>query len=629
MAEAIIEATNDGYISKSDAVYLTAHGAASGNAYDSTVIGGQVVEVGQNTSFWIYRGGLIFDTSDIPANATITSAVLSFYIWAKSTAGSDFALTIVSGADLADTLVDADYGDLLDDITSFGSVVVSGLTTKAWNDLTLNALGSAAINKGGTTRFGARSSRDIGSNEPTGSDYVQWTSINHANKVKLTITYKEKEMGTTALSVLRADLGYMVDVVKKGTTTSAGDTTSVIDTGMMKYFRADNAAIGKWILMTSGDASGEYQMVTDYVYSSGDSTTEAFGSTTGSGETFEVWDFEPSLVNKAIAKASQDLFPKIHKGVTDDTLTSLAGMQTYKLPTALTGSPRQVFLEYARGWDISENLVGDNGGFEEWDSATQPSDWDTPTGMTLSKSTKDDDMPVKYGAYACKSIITLNTLATLLKTISNPTYYAGQELTYAAWVYCKTASRVSVRVEDDQGGTDSTTQHAGGGWQLLFATHSITVAPTAVKCGFKCSSGTSIAVYFDDCWLVRSNWYPELFWEELSNWTYDRESHLIRFPYTLTANLCIRLVGAAPVTEVSADTDTIEIAEPYVQTVYAAALHRLYEMLSAKEIGTSSTIYSDKRDYWWARRKELEGRMSFAPPPKRIKTRDISGFGNY
>ncbi|KKL73204.1 hypothetical protein LCGC14_2077220, partial [marine sediment metagenome] len=317
-------------------------------------------------------------------------------------------------------------------------------------------------------------------------------------------------MATTTLATLRADLGAMIDAIKTGTTTSAGDTTSVISTNAKKFFRADDVSIGKWILMTSGDASGEYQMVTDYVYSSGDSTTEAFDSATGLGKTFEVWDFEPSLVNKAIAKASQDLFPKIHKGVTDDTLTTLAGMQTYKLPTSLIGPPRQVFLEYARGWDIDENLIGANGGFEEWDSATAPTDWNTPTGMTLSKSTKDNDMPVKYGDYACKSIVTLDTSATFLQTISNPTYYAGQELTFAGWVYCKTASRLSLRVEDDQGGTDSTTAHAGGGWQLLFATHSITVVPTAVKCGFKCSSGTSIAVYFDDCWLVRSNWYPEL-----------------------------------------------------------------------------------------------------------------------
>ena len=434
-------------------------------------------------------------------------------------------------------------------------------------------------------------------------------------------------MSTTTLATLRAELGYMLDAVKTGTTTSAGDTTSVISTGIKKYFREDINPFDKWVLMTSGDASGEFQMGTSYTYSTGDITTEAFTATTGNAKTFEVWDFQPDLVNKAIAKASVERFPAIHKGVTDESLTTLATMQNYKLPTSIEGSPSRVYIERVLASDFDENLVGGNAGFEDWTSGN-PDDWSTATQMTVTQADRDNDQPVKYEQYAAKAVATVSQSASQYRTVSDPTNYAGQELTFAMWVYNQTASRVTVTIKDDQGSTDSS-NHAGAGWQLMYATHTVTVAPASLQVGYKVSSGASIAIYCDNHWLTRGTWYPQYFWELLDSWTYDRQDHVIRFPYPLESELQLRLVGMAPLTEVSADTDTVEIAEPQAQIIYTASAHRLFEMLSSRGATSSDSYYTQQRDFWWGKLREMESMHSLGEVSTTIKTRHIYGYGNY
>jgi len=191
MSELIAIATNTGYILKDgEAVYLDAHDAAVGNDVDNDYS----VYLGQYPAlFHVARGAVMFSLATIPPGADILSATLSLY-GENDTSTTDFDVVLVSGADLADTLVLADFGDLLDEITSFGSFNTSAFVLEDWNVITLNATGIAVLQAaiGGTVRFGVRSSLDISATPPAGQDFVYFygTDATASKKPKLTITYK-------------------------------------------------------------------------------------------------------------------------------------------------------------------------------------------------------------------------------------------------------------------------------------------------------------------------------------------------------------------------------------------------------------------------------------------------------
>lgn len=166
------------------ATYAAAHDASSATSVirlnNSNFEVGQIYQYyGGDHGYYVYRGGLVFDTSIIPDSATIIETTLLLY---GQTDGSDtdFDIVIVSGADLADTFVAADYGELLDDTISRGSINTSSFITNGYNKISLNAIGIGEISKTGNTRFGLRSSRDIDSITPklnSGTLYREYVLI--------------------------------------------------------------------------------------------------------------------------------------------------------------------------------------------------------------------------------------------------------------------------------------------------------------------------------------------------------------------------------------------------------------------------------------------------------------------
>lgn len=202
MAELIVEASNAGTLDKRHADYTTAHDAASSTYVDNGQSGfsvgqgyGSVVVPPGNPGFVIFRAGLVFDISSIPAGSTITAVTLSLIPWLDES-DTDFNIVIVSGADLADTLVETDYGDLLDDIVSRGVLSTLTMVLGDYNNIVLNSSGIADVQSaiGNNARFGIRSSRDISSTTPklngaNAWEYVGIYGIEVGYKPKLTITY--------------------------------------------------------------------------------------------------------------------------------------------------------------------------------------------------------------------------------------------------------------------------------------------------------------------------------------------------------------------------------------------------------------------------------------------------------
>jgi len=155
------------------ATWAAARDGAGNAAYPSVTAGVFSGSVKWSASNWeVDKGFTLFDTSSIPDGDTISSATMSYY---QHTAGNNVntdgdTAHVVSAAPASNTnLVAGDFTTA--GSASYGSLAFASWTNDAYNDISLNASGIAAISKTGVTKFALRSQRDIDNSAPTG---VNW-----------------------------------------------------------------------------------------------------------------------------------------------------------------------------------------------------------------------------------------------------------------------------------------------------------------------------------------------------------------------------------------------------------------------------------------------------------------------
>lgn len=179
------------YAGAHDATTSTVYTLASGtnNILHNSVIGG---------TYYVRRADLQFDTTGIPTDATITSAVLRMK--STSTGGSNVdgdtvvALDNTNNANLDTTLASEDMDDFT--TSSIGSTALSSYTnTNTDVDLTLTSY--AVINKGGTTRIGLRLQNDINNTTPTGSNVLR---IDTSSKCELILGWTLDDVKNSSLA---------------------------------------------------------------------------------------------------------------------------------------------------------------------------------------------------------------------------------------------------------------------------------------------------------------------------------------------------------------------------------------------------------------------------------------------
>ena len=231
---------SDGTLQNSGTDYTSVRNAATGIVNDDAEYGriGQENLLAPFDTYYIYRVGLFFDTSDLPDDCIITSATLSLYGVADFS-DVDFDIIVVNGSDLDVPMTGNDYGDLLDETTSGGAMNTADFITGGYNDISLNTIGLSWINKTGITKFGLRSSRDINGNTPSSviGEYVKISLYERGSgyQPKLTVNYREATgsivgrityaCNGTGIAGVTVNLTHNGSIVNSTTTDSNGNYT--------------------------------------------------------------------------------------------------------------------------------------------------------------------------------------------------------------------------------------------------------------------------------------------------------------------------------------------------------------------------------------------------------------------
>lgn len=120
---------------------------------------------------------------------------------------------------------------------------------------------------------------------------------------------------------------------RQGTTTSAGSTTTAIDSGLVNmqpdFFR------GKFLLCESGTQSGLFRPITDFTPSTGTITVApAFTGAVATSVTYSIFTFNPALFTLAANEAIRKLNPTVCR-FEQDYLIVESGRTVYEVPRGM------------------------------------------------------------------------------------------------------------------------------------------------------------------------------------------------------------------------------------------------------------------------------------------------------
>ena len=217
----VYPSAGDGQVFNGESTWQAAHdGGGDGDVANYTATTSQVASGAPGGTPGIRRSFLPFDTSSLPNDATITAVLLKIYVISIDTENSptDSVSVIQTSQASTSSLAVTDYNSVG---TTKGAtdVLVSTLTTSAYNTFTFNATGLGWISLTGFSLIGLRLKSDNDNSDP-GSVY---TSVNFSTSEqsgtsqdpKLEITYTTPTTTSTTSSTSTTK-----------TTTSTSRTTS-------------------------------------------------------------------------------------------------------------------------------------------------------------------------------------------------------------------------------------------------------------------------------------------------------------------------------------------------------------------------------------------------------------------
>ncbi len=280
---------------------------------------------------------------------------------------------------------------------------------------------------------------------------------------------------TITLVNCQIELSRQIGDFWNSSTTSAGDSTSLIDT-LLKQYPNDWITDWTWDRITKSGhtAVDEERRISSLDNTSGDATlVTAHGAATGSGTSYEIHRlFTASEKRRALVAAARRVFPVLFDRVLDES-------------------------------HVTGNWLKD-GSFERWTSSSNLTDWAENT-VTVTQTTTAHLF--LHGKNSAKLSGTAGNIKQTVSENDDLKYLEGSSVTYTIRGHCDTASCLRIAIYD---GTDTTYSdyHPGtSDWTAdtlpMTVTAFVANTPTAVE--FQILQDVSSAnSYVDDARAISS-----------------------------------------------------------------------------------------------------------------------------
>jgi len=417
-------------------------------------------------------------------------------------------------------------------------------------------------------------------------------------------------------------------------TTAIAASTSVVDTGLANVRGGAQTDYFKnwWVLFTSGANIGVARLITAYV--TGTTTLTVLGgnlTTDGAVKaTYELHRFDPVLKRRAINQAVRHLYPDRFKAIKDRTL-------------------------------VTGNWLP-NAHFEDWAASTYPDEYSLTNVAAVATTTA--------GLYrgGAKSAKVTASAANGYLYISSDNYprlldLAGATVDFEAWAYPEVTSDsylVIYTYKPDttaQTLTSSSTNHAGEWNKIELNSQSINSGISLIEFRFKVATNAKY-IYWDDARVIagvypHELWLPTAFKTEgvikqiniqSSQFTSDTDPcddigdnvkyepvwehdiindgtyKYLRMPRQHVKRR-VELQGYGRLEEMTADTDTTSIDEPYVDAIACQAMVNLYQSLKEPAAMQGHTAYDEAISYYMMLVRQELARHPQSKPASRLNWR--------
>ena len=381
-----------------------------------------------------------------------------------------------------------------------------------------------------------------------------------------------------------------LDDYEAHTTTSSGasDGTTIVDTSLEKY--GDGRLVGRFVRITNaGGTQYEVSRITANLQATGTVTVAPpFSAQIAGSKTYDLHQYEPSKKFAALDSARIPIADDVFRLITDETITTDGYSSEYTIPTLIHRGPALVYLE-RRGFSP----------IADWNFIPNPYADDIMASWTASNATKADYPSVeqdklipKYGTGATKVSVAASVTGTLTLAVADmansitAAKAAGRYMTFAAWVYSRSASNLTIVILDDSGTLATSSAHQGLGWELLHVSATVTQTNATTLSLRFAETSASASTFF-----VNSMWFYYGDYTQINSQFYNtiplrirRDNTTQRFvlPEVPEARRQLRLVGkeiltALGTTVSTQNSNTMEVDETTAEILYATAANILFE----------------------------------------------------
>ena len=387
--------------------------------------------------------------------------------------------------------------------------------------------------------------------------------------------------------ILLEDFSKFIGDYTPSETTGAGSSTTLVDTYLSRY--GDDKIIDWYLRITENVNSNQYlvRRISDFVSSSGTCTVApAFaGGATASGTTYELHRYDPKDKFEALDEARIRVFPDLCIIRYNDTLTGDGINSVFDIPTTVRRGPlravEEVPMPVQANWNFITNPLNDS--TTGWTASSA-------TATTVTRDQSDLLIP-KYDSVATKLAVAASTNGTYSQVVADMTNgitaakAAGRKMTFAAWVYCMTASKVTLKLTDDTTTTTSSL-HGGGGWELMTVTKTpISTNSTTLTATFDvANSAGAVTMWINRTWLYfgDANRVQDIYRYDRSYFVRrDDTTQKVYLDWVPRQGYQIRLIGQDILSELGTSiatqaTNTMEVDDPAAQILYAEAAKILF-----------------------------------------------------